>query len=162
MACGGDEAGCDDTIDDDKDGIGNCTEATLGTDPADDDSDDDGLLDGKEVELETDPLVDDTDADGLLDGQEVDELETDPLLADTDGDGMDDKTEVDCVSSPTDPKELCYACGWPHNDPGTLKSTGSDIGDVAANVQLVDQCGEPVDLWDLAGEYHILYMTAAW
>ncbi len=103
MACGGDEAGCDDTIDDDKDGIGNCTEATLGTDPADDDSDDDGLLDGKEVELETDPLVDDTDADGLLDGQEVDELETDPLLADTDGDGMDDKTEVDCVSSPTPP-----------------------------------------------------------
>jgi hypothetical protein len=28
------------------------------------------------------------------------------------------------------------------------------------NLQLVDQCEEPLALWDFAGEYHILFMTA--
>jgi len=54
------------------------------------------------------------------------------------------------------------ACAWGHNDPGDLVSDGNAVGDTIANVPLVDQCGEAVSLWDLAGEYHILYQTAAW
>ena len=73
-----------------------------------------------------------------------------------------DKEEVDCVSNPLDEAEQCYACGWAHNDPGDIESTGSEIGDVMANLQLEDQCGDVVDTWDFYGEYHVLYMTAAW
>ncbi len=131
---------CDSTKDDDADGLDNCTEAN---------------------KLGTDPDLADTDGDGLDDGFEV-ELGTDPNLADTDGDGFDDGSEVDCVSSPTDSAEVCYACGWEHNDPKSLVSTGASVGDVIENLELVDQCGELVDLWDFAGKYHILYMTAAW
>jgi len=103
----------------------------------------------------------DPDNDGLSDCDE-EALGTDPLLADTDGDGFDDAAEIDCVSDPLNVEEVCYECGWEHNDPGTLESTGSGDGDVVDNIQLVDQCGEMVDLWDFHGEYHVLYMTAAW
>ena len=103
----------------------------------------------------------DSDADGIDDCAEHD-LGTDPTMADSDGDGLSDKEELDCVSNPLDALEQCYACGWEHNDPGDLVSTGSAIGDVMANLQLEDQCGEVVDTWDFYGEYHILYMTAAW
>ena len=68
-----------------------------------------------------------------------------------------------CVSDPTDGAEKCYSCGWKHNDPGNLQATGSKEGDVIENLSLVDQCEEPVNLWDFAGgDYHILFMTAAW
>ena len=103
----------------------------------------------------------DADSDGIDDCTEED-LGTDPLLADSDGDGVSDKEEVDCVSDPLNADEQCYACGWKHNDPETLVSNGSELGDVMANLQLEDQCGEVVDTWDFYGEYHILYMTAAW
>jgi hypothetical protein len=103
----------------------------------------------------------DTDGDGLDDCTEL-ELGTDPASDDSDGDGMTDLAEVDCVSDPLDGDEVCYACGWKHNDPGTLRSNGSSVGDTVANVGFVDQCGEDLPLWDLAGEYHILFMTAAW
>ena len=103
----------------------------------------------------------DADLDGLYDCEEQ-EIGTDPLLADSDGDGFLDQEEVDCVSDPLNAEEQCYACGWEHNDPGTLESTGSELGDVMANVYLEDQCDETVALWDFYGEYHIIYMTAAW
>lgn len=103
----------------------------------------------------------DSDGDGIDDCAEQ-ELGTDPTLADSDGDGLSDKEEVDCVSNPLDETEQCYACGWAHNDPGDVESTGSEIGDVMANLQLEDQCGDVVDTWDFYGEYHVLYMTAAW
>jgi hypothetical protein len=105
--------------------------------------------------------ADDVDGDGLDECTELD-LGTDPDSADSDGDGFDDGAEVDCVSDPLDGEERCYACGWAHNDPGTLVSTGAEDGDVIANLNLVDQCGEPVSLWDMYGEYHILMMTAEW
>jgi hypothetical protein len=79
----------------------------------------------------------DTDGDGISDCDELD-LGTDPELADTDDDGFDDGTEIDCDSDPNDPEEVCSTCGWPHNDPGDLVSTGSDEGDVIANLTLVD------------------------
>jgi len=103
----------------------------------------------------------DADADGLLDCDEQ-ELGTDPLNADSDGDGFSDAAELDCVSDPLNIEEACYECGWEHNDPGTLTSEGSGQNDVVGDIQLVDQCGEMVDMWDFHGEYHILYMTAAW
>ena len=103
----------------------------------------------------------DADNDGLNDCEEI-ELGTDPESNDSDKDGITDKAELDCVSDPLNAEEVCYACGWEHNDPGNLESAGSAIGDVVANIQLVDQCGDMVDLWDFHGEYHVLYMTAAW
>jgi hypothetical protein len=103
----------------------------------------------------------DADSDGIDDCAELD-LGTDPEKADSDGDGFSDAEEVDCVSDPVDSDEQCYACGWEHNDPGNIVSTGNGIGDIAANITMPDQCGEMVDLWDFHGEYHVLYMTAAW
>ena len=124
------------------------------------DADSDGLVECEELELGTDPASADTDGDGLSDSEEV-AFGSDPLLVDTDGDGFDDATEADCVSDPLNADEVCYAYGWEHNDPGNLESTGNEKGDVIANIQLVDQCGEMVD-WDFYGEYHILFLTAAW
>ena len=100
------------------------------------------------------------DGDCLTNAEE-EALGTNPRVADTDGDGHDDCVERDCNASPLDPAEKCYACGWRRNDPGTLVSTGASEGDVVANLELVDQCQEPVKLWDFAGEYHILFMTAS-
>lgn len=85
-----------------------------------------------------------------------------PVAADGDLDGIYDGSEDACGSDPLNVDEGCNSCGWPHNDPGNLVSTGSDEGDVIANLALIDQCEEPVDLWDFAREYHILFLTAAW
>ena len=103
----------------------------------------------------------DLDGDGLDDCTEA-ELGTDRSDPDSDGDGMSDGEELECVSDPLDPDEQCYACGWPHNDPGDLSSSGAGIGDTVANLSLVDQCGEAVDLHDFAGSYTLAFMTAAW
>jgi len=103
----------------------------------------------------------DADNDGITDCDE-EVTGTDPLLEDSDGDGYTDAEEVDCISDPLDSSEKCYACGWPHNNPGDLSSTGNSIGDVIKNIKMNDQCGERVQIWDFFGEYHILYMTAAW
>ena len=103
----------------------------------------------------------DLDGDGLNDCEE-EALGTALNMADSDGDGFSDAEEVDCVSDPLDADEACYACGWAHNDPGNLESTGDGEGDVIANLSLLDQCGETVDLWDFHGDYHIMYVTAAW
>ncbi|MEJ7728560.1 MAG: hypothetical protein WKG00_05045 [Polyangiaceae bacterium] len=101
------------------------------------------------------------DGDCLSDEEEA-MLGTDPALADSDADGVGDCDEVACVSDPIDGEEVCYACGWRHDDPGDLVATGAAEGDVIANLDLVDQCNEPVKLWDFAREYHILFMTASW
>ena len=103
----------------------------------------------------------DADADGL-DACEERDLGTDSDLPDTDGDGTSDGDEVDCVSDPLDAAEQCYTCGWRHGDPGDLASTGAALGDVVENVPFLDPCEEAVDLWDFAGEYHILFVTASW
>jgi hypothetical protein len=102
----------------------------------------------------------DTDADGLDDCTEL-ELGLDPEEADTDGDGIVDAIEIDCGSDPIDIDDFCYECGWGRNDPGDISATGAGHGDVMENIALVDQCREEVDIYDFAGEYHILYMTAA-
>jgi hypothetical protein len=132
-----------------------------GCPPSDANADGDCLTDAEEVDLGTDPESVDSDSDGLDDCAEV-ELGTDPTSEDSDGDGALDAEEIDCVSDPLDPDEQCYACGWGHNDPGGLESEGNDEGDTVANVDLVDQCDEEVPMWDLAGEYRYVFITAAW
>ena len=57
------------------------------------------------------------------------------------------------MSDPLNEEEVCYESGWAHNDPGDLVSQGAEQNDVLADVQLIDQCGERVDLWDFYGEY---------
>ena len=104
---------------------------------------------------------DDLDGDGLS-GCDEQALGTNPDAADTDGDGLSDGAEADCVSDPLDADERCYACGWPHADPGTLESTGDDEGDVIKNVGMVDQCGERVDLWDFHGAWRVAMLTTEW
>ena len=84
------------------------------------------------------------------------------FLLDQFAQSFSDADEVACVSDPMDANEVCYKCGWKHNDPGRLASTGAGIGDLMENVQMVDQCGDMVSIWDFYGEYHVLYMTAAW
>lgn len=103
----------------------------------------------------------DLDGDGL-DGCAEAALGTDPEVADTDGDGLSDGDEAACVSDPIDANEVCYACGWAHGDPGDLEATGPAEGDTVANLDLVDQCEEAVPLWDLAGAWRLVFMTAEW
>ena len=113
--------------------------------------------------LGTEPSCDesaDADGDGLNDCEE-EALGLDPAKDDTDGDGLTDLEEVDCGTSALDANDTCYACGWGRNDPGTIQSTGADVGDVMANVGLTDQCGEVVNMYDFAGAYHVMYMTTA-
>jgi hypothetical protein len=125
-------------------------------------SDTDCLLDPIELELGTDPNDPDTDGDGLDDCAEVEQHGSDPLSEDGDGDGVLDVTEVDCVSDPMDAAEICYACGWPHGDPGTLSSTGAAVGSVVGDLTLYDQCEEPLSLYDLYGSYVVMFVTTMW
>ncbi|MCA1841152.1 MAG: carboxypeptidase regulatory-like domain-containing protein, partial [Actinobacteria bacterium] len=84
--------GCHDS---DDDGLTDCTEARIGTNPYNRDSDGDGLTDGEEVNLHhTAPLRADTDADGLNDGAELNTYHTDPLKRDSDDDRLNDGQEV--------------------------------------------------------------------
>jgi hypothetical protein len=108
-----------------------------------------------------DPTAD-ADADGLDDCTERLDLGTDPNVADSDLDGFDDGMEIECGSDPLDGDEVCYACGWRHDDPGNLVSTGAGVGDVVENLGFFDQCEEHVQLWDFAREYHVLFLTASW
>ncbi len=76
-------------VDTDGDGLSDCIEIQIGTNPADQDSDNDGLVDG----LEPNPS-DDTDGDGKINA----------LDPDSDGDGLFDGTETghDCDNPDTD------------------------------------------------------------
>ncbi len=102
----------------------------------------------------------DSDGDGIDDCTET-EQNLDPSNEDSDGDGISDGMEVDCDTDPLDSAESCYTCGWGKNNPGSIETTGAEIGDIMDNISLVDQCGDMVDFYDLSGEYHILYMTTA-
>ncbi|MFP4597059.1 MAG: hypothetical protein ACLFVJ_02340 [Persicimonas sp.] len=77
------------------------------------DCDYDGLLDCEEEQIGTDPCNPDTDGDGLNDMQEL--LEgSDPQTVDTDGDGVEDGKEVDLGLDPT--KESSFNDGIPDGD----------------------------------------------
>lgn len=92
--------GCE--IDPDEDGLTNCEEEKLGTNPEKADSDDDGLKDGEEInKYNSDPLNPDSDGDKLKDGEEVNKYQTSPTKVDTDEDGLNDFAEV--VTYKSDP-----------------------------------------------------------
>ena len=86
----------------DDDGLPDTEEASLGTNPLDEDSDDDGLSDGDEVlKHATSPLQLDTDRDGLYDGEEI-EAGTKTLDPDSDDDGLEDGYEASLETNPLD------------------------------------------------------------
>ncbi len=76
---------CSNGRDGDGDGLNDCEEAFLGTDPNQPDTDADGILDLRELQMGLDPLtpdaLNDLDFDGILNGEEVNSG-TDPLRPD--------------------------------------------------------------------------------
>lgn len=98
------DAGADEYIDSDGDGLPDWLEALGVTSPlADDDSD--GLTNLTEYETTgTNPLAADTDGDGLNDGDEV-VANTNPLDPDSDDDGMPDGWEVAYALNPLDDQD---------------------------------------------------------
>ncbi|MFW6057848.1 MAG: hypothetical protein ACOC9W_03225 [Persicimonas sp.] len=91
---GGDEDGGDgceegETQDSDGDGLYDCEEEELCTDPHKADTDGDGLNDGQEIAEGTNECDPDTDGDGVEDGKEV-ELGLDPNEKETFNDGVED------------------------------------------------------------------------
>lgn len=156
--------------DSDGDGISNREEAELGLDPDSTDSDGDGIDDFAEIEAGYDPLSDDSDGDGLLDGEELDEG-SDPLEVDTDGDGYDDFAEVKEGSDPADEDDVIYVGGWPYShDKEDLGAAGMSgvvaEGDLHAWIELKDQFGDTVDLYDFYEEegvdYIVVDVSAQW
>lgn len=113
-----DEPGpCTPGSDADNDGLDECEEQALGTNPELSDTDSDGLSDGEEAEgwlivvdangygleanasllqsktVTSNPLLVDTDSDGLTDREEY-VAKSDPRRGDTDGDGLGDLEEM--------------------------------------------------------------------
>ncbi|MDI6767914.1 MAG: OmpA family protein [Bacteroidota bacterium] len=90
------------SLDNDRDGLLNDEEISLGTNPNNPDTDGDGLKDGEEVKKYfTNPLLKDSDADRLNDREEIFTTNTNPNKKDTDGDGLIDGDEV--LQYTTDP-----------------------------------------------------------
>lgn len=94
--------------DDDRDGLSNCEEANLCTDPDDGDTDDDGLSDFEELQRhQTDPCNSDTDNDGLDDGDEID-YDFDPNNPTTDGKTLDGERWIVGACDEIGPESISY------------------------------------------------------
>ena len=85
----GGDSGPDCSIDSDSDGVNNCDERRLGTDPHDGDTDGDHLSDFEELQEGTDPTAKDSDGDGVSDKEEL-RFGLDPNRTDTYGDQTSD------------------------------------------------------------------------
>ncbi|MFW5966599.1 MAG: hypothetical protein ACOCV2_03725 [Persicimonas sp.] len=94
-----------DTQDSDGDGLYDCEEEQLCTDPHKADTDEDGLSDRQEFNARTDPCDPDSDGDGVEDGKEV-ELGLDPNKTETFDDGVEDGE-----------RWIVYACENPQSEP---------------------------------------------
>lgn len=70
------------------------------------DQDRDGLTDQEEATLGTNPNSSDTDSDGLPDRAEVQVYKSNPLVADSDKDGVTDGDEVKAGTNPNGPGVL--------------------------------------------------------
>ncbi|MCB0163657.1 MAG: hypothetical protein KDI79_05480, partial [Anaerolineae bacterium] len=87
--------------DDDRDGLTNSEEQTLGTAPDQRDTDRDDIDDFEEIhQFKTNPLQEDSDGDSLPDGLEIHQG-LDPLSGDTDGDGLLDASDPYPRQAPT-------------------------------------------------------------
>ncbi len=154
----------------DGDGINDLKEESLGLDPNNADTDGDGLEDAVEVrETLTDPLNPDTDEDRLNDGDEVNEYGTDPFDPDSDGDTYLDGWEVTEGTDPLDEESRIYKGYWPYNpdkddydrpDEFTRPKVGKPLYDL----KMVDQHGDVVNIYDLAGHGKPILMdiSAEW
>lgn len=130
------------------------------------DDDGDGLTNGEEAELGSDPTSADTDGDGLGDAEER-ELGTDLQDPDTDDDEYTDRDEVFEGKDPTDPHSVIYRGGYPYYfDKDTLEP-GPDLAEKGGRftrLQLKDQFGDVVDLWDLYNDERpvVIDISAMW
>lgn len=153
---------CVQDLDSDRDGLTDCEETGLLTNPQDPDTDDDGLADGTEVALGTDPLAPDTDGDGIDDGDEV-AGGTDPLdpndpspTGDSDGDGVPDDedncpTARNADQSDSDGDGVGNACdpdsdgdGIDDDQDNCASAPNSDQSNLD-NDALGDACDEDID-----------------
>lgn len=149
----------------DGDGLTDGMEIELGSDPTDADTDDDGVEDGAELSLGGDPLNVDTDSDGLDDGAEVG-LGTALNDSDSDDDGYTDRDEDWEGKDPLDPRSVIYQGGWPYSFEKTELNGGVvfEEGKRFANLQLEDQFGDVVSLWDFHNDsrYVIVDLCVGW
>lgn len=145
-----------------------CGTSGPGKGNANKDSDGDGLTDTQEANFGTDSASPDTDADGLTDKEEFD-LGTSGTNTDSDADGYLDFDEVTEGSNPADADSLIYTGGWPYyankdsiSDPGM--SSSPDTGATFPRLQLTDQFGETVDIYDYAyqGKPIIVDLSGEW
>lgn len=127
----------------------------------DDDSvanDDDAVGDDDDAAGDDDdstPSNVDTDGDGLTDSEE-EQLGTDPTDVDSDGDGYEDGWEVTEGTNPADPNSVIYEGRWPYNPNKDSMGNGSwgvgaSVGQQFPRWTAVDQFGDTVDFYDLAG-----------
>ena len=108
----------------------------------------------------------DTDGDGLTTDAET-AAGTDPALADSDTDGFTDGEEVTAGTNPLSLDSWPVALQrWPNRaaqfDADGITSTGWDQGDVAKDLQLVDQYGQEFSLHQFYGYNIVLSVGARW
>jgi peroxiredoxin len=109
----------------------------------------------------------DADMDGLTFEQEQ-EAGTDPAVADTDGDGFDDGEEVGAQTDPLDFGSWPQNTGaWPDRSAqavadGVTGGSSLSTGNVAPNLQLTDQFGNPVALHQFYGYVVVMAIGAYW
>ncbi len=104
----------DATTDRDGDGLRDCKEATLCTDPLDGDTDGDGLSDLEELGHGTDPCDPDTDGDGVSDYREI-QVGLNPTDPTTYGDTPDSKQWVAQACRQHSPRDVNYYTSGPGN-----------------------------------------------
>lgn len=99
----------------------------------------------------------DADQDGLLTSEE-ESYGSDPEKPDSDGDGFSDGDEVEQGKDPMDSADKPYLGGWATGQCDDIEQTGSEVGDVGANFELMDQFGEMVSLYDFC-EAKAIYLV---
>ena len=139
--CGYDTSGCSNPNPSTGNGAGNGSGGSTGST----DADGDGLTESEELSLGTDPNVADTDEDGFDDGAEV-AASTDPLNFGSWPQGTG-----------TWPNRLTYA-----SQDGLQGGSSLSSGQIAPNLQLVDQFGNQVQLHQFYGYVVVIGMGAVW
>lgn len=114
---------------------------------------------------DVEPTVDlDRDGDGLTNGMEI-LLGSDPDDPDTDGDTYTDRDEDHEGTDLLDPSSVIYQGGWPYFFEKTELTGGLTygVGERFVNLELEDQFGEVVSLWDFHNEdrYVVLDLDSA-
>lgn len=104
----------------------------------------------------------DEDLDGLITTEES-ASNTDPLNPDSDGDGHSDGVEVNKGFDPNDPERYPYT-GEYAVDAGCrdepLNATGSEVGDITAELSGIDRYGDNVRSWDFCRKTLLLKIGA--